>query len=803
MQTMDASLPRHIENGMAELLLLVDRVIRPPLIGRHARGGVLLGLALMGGLLSPPAFAVAATVPAPAFATTVPAPAVATTVPPETAPLVVMNLAAHPDDEDGTTLAYYRHDRDAIAYSVIFTRGEGGQNEIGPELYEDLGAIRTRETERAARHLGTQVYFLNFKDFGYSKSAEETFETWGGRDEVISRLVYLIRKLKPDVLFTNHDTVTVGADRQHGHHQAVGLAAFEAFELAADPSYRPGQLEEAGVDVWQPSRLFRRLWSSDGEHEVSIPVGRNDPERGVSYAAMAGSALHEHASQGMDRFAEYISGWTHTYFTLLRSSTDAPLGPDDLAAGLEANESAEPDLSYWIDSGRVDPLPPRSLIVSDSVYVPGETIEIRWDVAGIPNLPVRLHFFGVADTSFVLRTDTPSPARLVIPADFTPTMPERIYQYERFKNHPPLGYAVYGVRDSVLLAAGHLDVDVAPALLLETAADVARLREGKNVVSFSVHAFDPAIRSLRLTAAVSSDESRSILDQRQVPVALLPENTRLDTVMVQLPPSALPGMYTVALSGFADSATLGTATADAFLPARVFDVEVPSELRVGVVESYDNTLDRALTELGIQHTMLDSVALADGRFDDLHTIVVDIRAYLVRQDLRTHNNRLLEWVRNGGHLVVQYQKTFEWNAGSADPFVASGNNPGNFAPYPIELGRDRVTREDAPVTVLMPEHPFFTTPNKLGTDTWESWVQERGLYFPEAYDDRYVELVSLHDPGEEPLESSTLLAPYGSGTYLYTALVWYRQLKEFHPGAYRAFANMVSLPLVDQRNLSQ
>jgi hypothetical protein len=262
-------------------------------------------------------------------------------------------------------------------------------------------------------------------------------------------------------------------------------------------------------------------------------------------------------------------------------------------------------------------------------------------------------------------------------------------------------------------------------------------------------------------------------------------------------------MYTVALSGFADSATLGTATADAFLPARVFDVEVPSELRVGVVESYDNTLDRALTELGIQHTMLDSVALADGRFDNLHTIVVDIRAYLVRQDLRTHNDRLLEWVRNGGHLVVQYQKTFEWNAGSADPFVASGNNPGNFAPYPIELGRDRVTREDAPVTVLMPEHPLFTTPNELGTDTWESWVQERGLYFPEAYDDRYVELVSLHDPGEEPLESSTLLAPYGSGTYLYTALVWYRQLKEFHPGAYRAFANMVSLPLVDQRNLSQ
>ena len=138
---------------------------------------------------------------------------------PETAPLVVMNLAGHPDDEDGRTLTYYRRAKNAIAYSVIYTRGEGGQNEIGPELYEELGAIRTTETERAARILGTQTYYLNFNDFGYSKTARETFDLWGGEDLVTSRLVYLIRKLKPDVLFTNHDTLTPGPRRQHGQHQ--------------------------------------------------------------------------------------------------------------------------------------------------------------------------------------------------------------------------------------------------------------------------------------------------------------------------------------------------------------------------------------------------------------------------------------------------------------------------------------------------------------------------------------------------------------------------------------------------------
>ena len=168
-----------------------------------------------------------------------------------------------------------------------------------------------------------------------------------------------------------------------------------------------------------------------------------------------------------------------------------------------------------------------------------------------------------------------------------------------------------------------------------------------------------------------------------------------------------------------------------------------------------------------------------------------------------HNQGLLNWVRDGGHLIVQYQKTFEWNPGDEDPFGGAGNNPGNFAPYPLELGRDRVTREDAPMTVLAPDHPLFNTPNKLAEHDWDNWVQERGLYFPSEYDDRYVELVSLHDPGESPLESSTLFTSHGSGTYLYTALVWYRQLKEFHPGAYRAFANMVSLPLVDGRKIGQ
>ncbi|MEX1055881.1 MAG: hypothetical protein WED81_07610, partial [Rhodothermales bacterium] len=140
-----------------------------------------------------------------------------------------------------------------------------------------------------------------------------------------------------------------------------------------------------------------------------------------------------------------------------------------------------------------------------------------------------------------------------------------------------------------------------------------------------------------------------------------------------------------------------------------------------------------------------------------------------------------------------------WNTSSSGPFSPARTNTQEFAPFPLQIGRERVTREDAPVTLLEPEHVMFQRPNRILPEDWDGWVQERGLYFPSEHDDRYVELLSLHDPDEPPLRGSTLLAQVGEGTYLYTALVWYRQLKDHHPGAYRVFANMLSLPLVDGR----
>ena len=217
-----------------------------------------------------------------------------------TNPWTVMCVAAHPDDEDGTTLTILRRKHGIHTVSLFSTYGEGGQNAVGPELYEELGVIRARETIEASKIQGSEPYFLGLRDFGFSKSAEETFRVWG-HDEALRRMVLKIRELRPDIIITNHDT-----SRGHGHHQATGRLILEAFDAAADPKRFPEQLQR--LTVWQPSRLFVRGRRSgtgtptpstaNTEKVVTVDPNERDPVRGTIYAEQALAALQKHASQG-------------------------------------------------------------------------------------------------------------------------------------------------------------------------------------------------------------------------------------------------------------------------------------------------------------------------------------------------------------------------------------------------------------------------------------------------------------------------------------------------------------------------
>ncbi len=203
--------------------------------------------------------------------------------------------------------------------------------------------------------------------------------------------------------------------------------------------------------------------------------------------------------------------------------------------------------------------------------------------------------------------------------------------------------------------------------------------------------------------------------------------------------------------------------------------------RIGYVMGAGDEVPRALEQLGCEVTMLGAADLAGGDLTRFDAIVTGVRAYNVRADLRANQKRLLDYVQQGGTLVVQYN-------------VADRRSPAlvGIGPFPIQVGSARVSVEEAPVTTLNPQSPLLAAPNMIGEEDFRGWVQERGLNFASQWDEKYEPLFEAHDPKEAPQKGGTLYARYGKGAYIFTAFSWFRQLPAGVPGAFRIFANFLS-----------
>jgi len=187
-----------------------------------------------------------------------------------------------------------------------------------------------------------------------------------------------------------------------------------------------------------------------------------------------------------------------------------------------------------------------------------------------------------------------------------------------------------------------------------------------------------------------------------------------------------------------------------------------------------------LASVGANVSLITPQELAGGDLSRYDSIVVGIRAYDVRTDVREHNRRLLDYVNQGGNLIVQYNQ-------SVNIF-----NEGHYTPYPATLSNVRVSVEEMPVEILEPQNPVFSYPNKIATKDFDGWVQERGLYFMSQWDDHFKPLLSSNDPSEPQQKGGLLMARYGKGTYVYCAYAFFRQLPAGVPGAIRLFVNLLS-----------
>ncbi|MBE0656524.1 MAG: PIG-L family deacetylase [Bryobacteraceae bacterium] len=208
--------------------------------------------------------------------------------------------------------------------------------------------------------------------------------------------------------------------------------------------------------------------------------------------------------------------------------------------------------------------------------------------------------------------------------------------------------------------------------------------------------------------------------------------------------------------------------------------------RIGYIMGAGDQIPRALEQMGCEVTMLEKADLEKGDLSRFDAIVTGVRAFNVREDLRRASSRLWEYARQGGTVVVQY------NVMDGQFWSNEAGTLTSLGPYPVQLSRDRVTVEEAPVKAVLPDHALLNAPNKIVAADWDGWVQERGLYFAGKWDEKYETPIEMNDPGERPSRGSLLTVRVGKGAYVMSGLSFFRQLPAGVPGAYKLFANMIS-----------
>jgi LmbE family N-acetylglucosaminyl deacetylase len=794
----------------------------------------------------------------------------------------VLYVAAHPDDENTQAIAYLARGRGYRTAYLSLTRGDGGQNRLGPQLGEALGVARTEELLAARRLDGGRQYFTRAKDFGYSKNAEETLSVWDRR-AVLSDIVRVIRQFRPDVIITRFSPKPAPT---HGHHTASAVLALEAFRLAAAPAAFPEQLRE--LRPWQARRIVHNVGLGaaaanpgagvaiagspanvpDGPGVVKLEVGGRDPVTGESFASIAARSRGMHKTQGFGiADAPVNEGSRVEPFVLL----DGETATTDLFDGVDTTWNRVPgggEIARSIDAAIAKfnlhdaaasvpallairsrlPALPADPLVSDkreqldqiiqaslglnvdtvmdrAEIVPGETVKLRHTVSVGSRRAVRW-----------IAVKYPTIHRVLNAAvDLHPNQPIARNDSQALPVTTPPSQPYWLRREGT---AGMFDVDDPsligrpenpPVLPVEYVFDVG----GQTLVipGEPLTAVDPAHPALRRRLEVIAPVSLRFVAgvrlfapgaERPVTVELTAARARAaGTVQLDAPdgwmvkPATQP--FRLSTSGerarFTFSVTaparLGTAPlgASVMINGRRFDqqrVEVryehlPVEVlqpparanavslelatrghRVGYIPGAGDEVPAALEDMGYEVISLTGAELTPERWGGLDAVVIGIRAFNVRTDLADRLPALFAYADAGGTVVVQYN-------------TLDGLPDGWLAPSLVHLSRDRVTDEHAPVTILAPEHPALTTPNRITAADFEGWVQERGLYFPDQWAERFTPILACADPGEAPLKGGVLIARSGKGYVVYTSLAWFRQLPEAVPGAYRLFANLVSL----------
>lgn len=785
----------------------------------------------------------------------------------------VLYIAAHPDDENTRLIAYMSNHVKARTAYLSLTRGDGGQNLIGPEIRELLGVIRTQELLAARRVDGGEQRFTRANDFGYSKHPDETLDVWN-KDEVLSDVVWAIREFKPDIIINRFDHRRAG--QTHGHHTSSAMLSLEAFDLANDPSKYSSQLNL--TETWQPRRLFYNTsWWRYGSEEafskidksnmLSFDVGVYYPTRGMSNNEVASLASSQHLCQGFGRLTS--RGSQDEYIEFLKGD---PLDDsNDIFAGIDTSwnkieggraigdimTKIEDNFNFANPSSHLPQLLKAYKLlqnIRDQHWKTIKTKELKTVIEACAGLYLEVsasspHASPNSTVSLRLETLNRSSAKINLVSYQLSTlqngvsknmvMPEnqRLNFEEGITIPNDIGYTtpywlnkkstlgMYHVADKELIGlpetprAVYVDFNL---IIEDTPITITK----PVVYRYSKPDKGELYRPFEIIPEVSASISDKVFifennQQKEIEVtvkagrdavegyvqmaypndwSVYPEKQKIEIVnkgdiqrvmFTVIPPKGQSeGLITPMVNINEEFFTDELIEIDyehipfqtVLMPSVSKVVRLNIEKRgnnIGYIEGAGDVVPESLRQIGYNVTIIKPEQISPENLSNFDAIVVGIRAYNILDELKFKQKFLLDYVKEGGNMIVQYN-------------TSRGIKTDDIAPYELKLSRDRVTDENALVRILEPTHPLLNFPNKIKLQDFEGWVQERGLYFPNEWSEEFTPLLAMNDKGESSKEGSLLVAKYGKGNYIYTGLSFFREFPAGVSGAYRLFANLLS-----------
>ena len=733
----------------------------------------------------------------------------------------VLYMAAHPDDENTRLIAWLSNALDAETTYLSLTRGSGGQNLIGDELGADLGVIREHEL-RAARSVdGGNQRFTDALDFGYSKSVDEVWTKWD-HDDLQLQAVRTIRELKPDFIITRFPPDERAG---HGHHTASAELAIECAQLAADETYDTETAAWSVQGVWWNTSVWWDPTLKDDSEAVQLDMSGFDPLLGETYGAIGDAARSMHKCQGFgvpinrgpreEYFKKLwgggdLAGYLDTETTTM--ADDAVLA-SDAAFALEIGDRSQA-ISKWAALG--SSILEKSAPTSDKYQ--------RWQ-------HVMLHLLGVYAEVFTsenpLMENTAHPALLKVQSMNPEVKVSIAAVMTAGKNmglNPAQEVTSEGFELEIDLMLGREQATNVVKVRLESDESIIMLhllpvaklvdraigeyREaiaiepavhakfdqrvywstGKGAaVGYSIHASNAGKQQW---AVLAKDQAGSIVWNSGHNEAELSQGWNHFTA--EVPKSVEKGKFTLHIAphsmmeGMSFSLPLlqeehkisyphiGThyRYMEAMSTLAVLDLN-KKRIKVGYIEGAGDIMDETLENLGYE--VLRITEDTPDLWNEVDAVLVGIRAFNTEKWLMNSGDRIKTFVEGGGNFVVTY--TTAGRSGIQLP-----------TPLPLTIGRDRVTEEDAPIS--MSKHPILSTPNEITSNDFDYWVQERGLYFPKSYEG-FAEVLTITESTGTNYSNSTVVGHYGKGSVIYTGLSLFRELPAGVPGAMKLLQNIL------------